>query len=93
MAITFHIPAPLRSYASGHARVNLAASPATLREALEALWLVHPGLRDRIVTEQGAVREHIGVFVGKESSRYTGELSTPVAEGAQISILPAVSGG
>jgi molybdopterin converting factor small subunit len=37
--------------------------------------------------------QHIGVFVGNENSRYTGDLATPVAEGAGISILPAVSGG
>jgi molybdopterin converting factor small subunit len=64
-----------------------------LREALEALWRAHPGLRDRVLTEQGAIREHIGVFVGNENCRYTGDLATPVAEGAEISILPAVSGG
>jgi molybdopterin converting factor small subunit len=93
MPVIFHIPGPLRAFSGGRGRVELDASPATLRDALESLWRAHPGLRDRVVTEQGAIREHIGVFVGKENSRYTGELSTPVGEGAEISILPQVSGG
>jgi PPOX class probable F420-dependent enzyme len=50
-------------------------------------------MRDRVVTEQGQVREHINIFVGKENIRYTGGLATPVPPGAEISIVPAVSGG
>jgi len=73
--------------------VDLDASPVTLREALEAPCRAHPGLRDCVVTEQGAIREHIGVFVGNENARYTGELASPVADRTEISILPAVSGG
>jgi molybdopterin converting factor small subunit len=54
---------------------------------------LHPGVRDRVVNEQGAVRQHVNVFVGDESIRYTGGLDTPLAEGSEISIVPAVSGG
>src|SRR5947208_1131227 len=52
-----------------------------------------PGVRDRVLTEQGDVRPHVNVFVGTESSRWSGGLATPVPDGAEISILPAVSGG
>ncbi len=73
--------------------MSLADSPATVNEALAALWAMHPPLRDRIVTEQGQVRQHINVFVGNDCIRYTGGLATPLPEGAEISIVPAVSGG
>ena len=53
----------------------------------------HPGVRDRVLTEQGQIREHINVFVGNEDTRYTGGLATPVRAGAEISIVPAISGG
>jgi len=46
-----------------------------------------------VVTEQGEVRPHVNVFVGSESCRWTGGLATPVADGAEIAILPAISGG
>ncbi len=89
----FHIPGFVREFAGGRARVTLAASPATVGEALAALWLLYPGVRDRVVTEQGEVRPHVNLFVGAESIRFTGGLATPLADGAEISIVPAVSGG
>jgi molybdopterin converting factor small subunit len=93
VAVTFHIPAPLRVYAEGRSLVELEADGATLSDALRELWVVCPGIRDRVVTEQGQVREHINLFVGKEDTRYTGGLATPIPSGAEISIVPALSGG
>jgi sulfur-carrier protein len=93
MSVTFHIPGPLRSFANGRSQVEVAGTPATLSEALQSLWVVCPGIRDRVVTEQGLIRQHINIFVGKEDVRYTGGLATPVAPGAEITIVPSVSGG
>jgi molybdopterin synthase sulfur carrier subunit len=62
-------------------------------EALVALWTLHPGIRDRVVNEQGEVRVHVNLFVGTESIRHTGGLETAVPEGGEISIVPAISGG
>ena len=91
--IAFLIPGYLREFTGGQSRVELMDAAATAGEALERLWALHPGVRDRVVTEQGEVRPHVNVFVGKESIRFTGGLATPVADGAEIWIVPAVSGG
>ena len=93
MSFTFHIPGPLRSFAAGRSQVELEGAPATLSEALQALWVICPGIRDRVVTEQGLIRQHINVFVGREDVRYTGGLATRIAPGAEITIVPSVSGG
>ena len=93
MPLTFHIPGALREFTAGRNTVEIAQSPATLADALSALWTLYPGVRDRIATEQGHVREHINLFVGDENVRYTGGLATKVPPGSQISIVPAVSGG
>jgi sulfur-carrier protein len=93
MSITFHIPGALRAFADGHSQVEVQGSAATLSDALEALWVLCPGVRDRVLTEQGLIRQHINVFVGNEDVRYTGGLATPIAPGAEISIVPSVSGG
>jgi len=93
MPVTFHIPGPLRAFTDGGAHVRVAASPANLRDALQALCAVYPGLRDRLLTEQGQVREHINLFVGNEDSRYTGGLTTAIPADAEIWIVPAISGG
>ncbi len=93
MAVRFLLPAYLRPYAGARPDLELDASPATVREALEALRALHPGVLDRVLTEQGEVRRHVNVFVGEESIRYSGGLDTPLADGAEIAIVPAVSGG
>ncbi len=93
MPIIFHIPGALREFTAGQGRVKIEHSPSTLAEALSVLWTIYPGVRDRITTEQGQVREHINIFIGDENIRYTGGLASPVPAGAEISIVPAVSGG
>ena len=93
MAITFWIPGPLRSHTGGLSRVKTDGSAGSVREVLERLWAIHPGVRDRVVNERGEVRQHVNVFVGNESIRFTGGLDTPVPDGAEVSIVPAVSGG
>jgi sulfur-carrier protein len=91
--VTFHIPGALREFTDGLSKVEIEGSPATLADGLSALWILYPGVRDRIATEQGQVREHINIFVGDEDVRYTGGLMSPISAGSQISIVPAISGG
>jgi molybdopterin converting factor small subunit len=93
MAVTVHLPGHLRDFAGGHSEVVLPGSPETVLDALELLWQLHPGIRDRLVNEQGDVREHINIFVGEENIRFTGGLATPVPEGSEIFIIPALSSG
>jgi molybdopterin synthase sulfur carrier subunit len=91
--VTFHIPAALREFTAGHAIVQIKDSPETVGAALSTLWMIYPGLRDRIATEQGQIRQHLNIFVGEENIRYIGGLAAPVSSGSEISIVPAVSGG
>jgi molybdopterin converting factor small subunit len=93
MPVTFFIPGPLRPFAEGKSQIVIEQSTPILADALEALWKRCPGMRDRVLTEQAQIREHINVFVGNEDVRYTGGLQTPILDGAQITIIPAISGG
>ncbi len=93
MAVTVRIPSYLASFAGGRNSLELDGSPATVADALASLWQLHPSLRVRILDEQGAVRQHINIFVGEEAIRFADGLSTKVPEGAEILIVPAVSGG
>lgn len=93
MTVTFHLPGPLRQFADGRTQVQVDLAGESLLEALTALTTAFPGVRDRILTEQGEVREHVNIFVGNEDSRYTGGLATKVSDGAEISIVPSISGG
>jgi molybdopterin converting factor small subunit len=93
VSVTVAIPGPLRSYTDGKAKVALEGSAATVDQALGALFRAHPGVRDRILTEQGELRPHVNVFVGVDNIRNTGGLGTAVPEGGEIAIIAAVSGG
>jgi len=71
----------------------MTMTPDTLADALSALWQVYPGLRDRIATEQGDIRTHINIFVGDNDIRFKGGLTCRISDGAEISIVPNITGG
>ncbi len=93
MSITVELPSALTPYTRGASVVRLDGPCATVSEALAALAAQCPGVVDRVLTEQGALRQHVNIFVGEESVRWNGGLRTPVADGDTISIVAAVSGG
>jgi oligopeptide transport system ATP-binding protein len=93
MSATFLIPGPLRTFTNGRREVAVDGAFSTLRDAFAALFLIHPGLRDRILTEQGEIRQHVNVFVGSDCVRFGNGLATRVPNGAEISVIPAITGG
>ncbi|MEX2254459.1 MAG: MoaD/ThiS family protein [Acidimicrobiia bacterium] len=82
------IPTPLRSYTDQQAEVD--AEGATLDELLVDLDRRHPGIRFRMVDEQGRVRPHMKVFLNGEVER---DLSTPIGGDDEVVIMQALSGG
>jgi molybdopterin synthase sulfur carrier subunit len=93
MAIRFFVPTYLRTYTDGRTEVSVKSAGRTVNEALAELWKAHPGLRDRVVTEQNEVRQYLNIFVGAENIRDCEGLATEVKDGCEITILPSVSGG
>lgn len=93
MSLTFVIPGPLRDLAVNRGEVRLNGRAKSVSDALSLLWADCPALRDRVVTELGELRPHVNIFVDGESIRYSGGFGTPVRDGAEIIILPALSGG
>jgi molybdopterin converting factor small subunit len=93
MTVTVRLASYLRPLAADQSTVTLSGDFATVADALAALWLLHPAVRHRVLDETGALRQHVNVFVGQDNTRFTGGLDTPVTDGAEVSILPAVSGG
>jgi molybdopterin converting factor small subunit len=59
----------------------------------QQLFAAYPGIRDRILTERREIRQHVNVFVGKREARTIDGLATPLANGMEVLILPAISGG
>jgi molybdopterin synthase sulfur carrier subunit len=93
VSVIIHIPGALRQFTEGRNRVELENVHETLGDALNVLWALYPGVRDRVITEQGQLREHINIFIGDENIRYTGGLASRICAESEISIVPAISGG
>ena len=91
--ITFQIAGYLTEFSGGRAEINVARDASTVGEALGELWRLHAGLRDRVLTEQGAVRPHVNIFVNGEVMIRDHVLEAPITDDAEICIMPAVSGG
>ncbi len=82
-----YIPTPLRSYTKSS---TVDAKGNTIDELLTDLDKQYPGIRFRVINEQEEIREHMRIFVNKESVL---DLSTPIKELDDIQILQALSGG
>jgi len=93
VAVLFVISGGLRQFAGSRSDIRVDAAAGPLSVALARLWSECPAVRDRVLTERGDVRTHINIFVDGEDIRYTGGLDTEVRDGAEVFIVPAVSGG
>ena len=91
MAVTVRIPTTLRPLSGGNKLVEVA--PGTLSEVIADLESAHPGLADRLLDEDGALRKFVNVFVDDDDVRYLDGLDTVVADGITVSVIPAVAGG
>jgi sulfur-carrier protein len=91
MAITVKIPTQLRAAAGGSAETQVEGG--TVGEVLDALFEQHADLRDRLSDDDGRLRRFVNVYVGGEDIRFGDGLDTPVADGDEVQILPAVAGG
>ncbi len=91
MSITIRIPTPLRTLTKGAEEVS--ASGTTVAQVVEDLERQFPGLKSRLCDDRGDVRRFVNIFLADEDIRFLQGLSTPVHDGDQISIVPAIAGG
>lgn len=94
ITVRLRLPALLREHADGAAGLQIPVDPgATIGDVLASLTGPWPALERRIRDERGQIRRHVNVFVDGIHVRDTGGLLTPIAPGAEIHVIPAVSGG
>jgi len=85
------IPTPLRKYTGGAEAVQ--ADGATVAALVADLDKRHPGIRERICDDSGAVRRFVNIFVNGEDIRFQQNLDTAVKAADEVSIVPAIAGG
>jgi sulfur-carrier protein len=91
MSVTVRIPTQLRTLTGGAGEVEIDG--ASVGEVLKGLDVAHPGFADRLFDQAGNLRRFVNVFLADEDVRFLDGLATPVADGATLSIVPAVAGG
>jgi sulfur-carrier protein len=91
MSVVVKIPTQLRAAAGGEAETVLEG--ATVQEVLDGLFERFEELRTRISDDDGALRRFVNVYVAGEDIRFLDGLKTPVRDGSELTILPAVAGG
>ena len=91
MSVSVRIPTILRTYTNGESEVQ--ADGGTVAEVLASLDSSFPGIRGRILDDEGAIRRFVNVYVGNDDVRFLEALETTTPEGVQVSVIPAVAGG
>ena len=91
MAIDVRVPTILRSYTDGQKGVQ--GSGDTIADLLTDLDGRYPGLRGRLITEEGALHRFVNVYINDEDVRFLGALDAKLSDGDTVTILPAVAGG
>lgn len=91
MQATVRVPTPLQKLTQNQAEVKV--SGANIRELIEDLEKRFPGIKERICDETGKIRRFINIYVNEEDVRFLQQEETPLKDGDEVSIIPAIAGG
>ncbi|HEX8917959.1 MAG TPA: ubiquitin-like small modifier protein 1 [Chloroflexota bacterium] len=91
MAVTVRLPGQLRQWADGQKQVEVES--ASVGDALQNLCSRYPSVGERVLDEGGQRRRFVNVYVNGEDVRLLQDDSTPLRDGDEIIIAPAVAGG
>jgi len=72
---------------------TVTADGATLHEVLSAVFAEHSALKGYVLDDQGAVRQHVAIFIDGDLAADRVKLTDPVGPNAEIYILQALTGG
>ncbi|MBM3279525.1 MAG: MoaD/ThiS family protein [Candidatus Handelsmanbacteria bacterium] len=91
MAVKVHIPTPLRRLTGNQAEVEIQAG--TVAELVQNLEAAHPGIREKLLDEQGEIRRYVNIYVNEEDIRFLDGAQTALGDRDVVSIVPAIAGG
>ncbi|MGB2757799.1 MAG: ubiquitin-like small modifier protein 1 [Acidimicrobiia bacterium] len=91
MSVEVRIPTMLRTHTEGQALVRVEG--ATVSEVIGALVQQFPGLESNLLAPEGGLHRFVNIYVNDEDIRYLDGLATPVDDGSELTVLPAVAGG
>ncbi|MCU1352178.1 MAG: molybdopterin synthase sulfur carrier subunit [Acidimicrobiales bacterium] len=94
LKVVVRLASALRTHAGGASSIEVdCPEPVDVAKVLDAVADAEPAIGRRLRDEAGTLRQHVNIFIGADNARDLDGLSSPVPEGQEVSILPAVSGG
>lgn len=91
MAVDVRLPTVLRPQAGG--RSSVVVEGTTIKDVLDGLVNEFPGMSGQLLNADGSLHKFVNVYVNDDDVRYLSDLETPVSDGDEVSLLPAVAGG
>ena len=91
MSATVKIPTPLRKLTNNETSVDAVGK--TIEQIVESLDSAYPGMRERLIDDNGDLRHFVNIYLNGEDIRYIDGLQSPVSDNDELSIVPAVAGG
>ena len=91
MSVAVRIPTTFRPMTGGN--TNVSVEGATIAEVIASLDAAHPGIGARLLDDAGDLHRYVKVFLNDDDVRFMEGVATPVPDGAEVSIIPAVAGG
>ncbi|MSU43291.1 MAG: MoaD/ThiS family protein [Pedosphaera sp.] len=91
MSATIRIPTPLRKLTNNEEVVETSAT--NIGAAILDLQTRFPGIQERLLDSNGEVRRFVNVYVNEEDIRFLQNKETPLKDGDEVSIIPAIAGG
>ena len=91
MSVTVKIPTPLRKLTNNETSVDAVGK--TIEQIVESLDSTYPGMRERLIDDNGDLRHFVNIYLNGEDIRYIDGLKSPVSDNDELSIVPAVAGG
>jgi molybdopterin synthase sulfur carrier subunit len=91
MSVHVYVPTPFRRATNHRDRITVDAPD--MKALLDALEAEFEGLRGLVRNERGEVHRHVNVYVNGEAIDALQGLETPLRDGDEVSIIPALAGG
>jgi len=91
MAVTVRIPTPLQKLTQQQAEVQVEAT--TIAELIDALEAQYAGIKQRLCDEAGNLRRFVNLYLNEEDIRFQQGEATPLKDGDEVAIVPAIAGG
>ena len=91
MAVTVHVPTPLRKLTDNQAELQIEAG--TVGELVDNLESAHPGMKEKLLDESGEIRRYVNIFINDEDIRFLDGKGSELKDADSVSIVPAIAGG